>query len=82
MKLIKSQLKTAGLASLLIFAFACNSYVPTEDFLNSKVSTPNGMNAFPFGLFSVKSLVAELKKTELSDGSFPRILGWSKNSNT
>jgi len=54
---------------------------PSNNFLNSVVITYIGMNAFPFGEYTVQEFKNAVAKTVMSNGKTPIIKGWIKNDN-
>jgi len=54
---------------------------PPAQFLESFVVTPFGANNFPLGRFSVQEFTEMLTRKQLDNGSFPEILGWSRDDN-
>lgn len=57
------------------------SFTPNNDFMNSLVVTYYGMNAFPFGEYTVSEFVTAIKQTVSSNGKHPIIKKWTKNDN-
>ena len=59
-----------------------NDYLnPKSDFKKSLVVTYIGMNAFPFGEYTVQEFENAIKNTVGSNGKTPTINGWTKNDN-
>jgi hypothetical protein len=56
-------------------------FTPDNNFMNSVVITYYGMNAFPFGEYSVKEFEKAIKSTVFSNGKHPIIKKWTKNDN-
>jgi hypothetical protein len=54
---------------------------PNSDFKSSLVITYMGMNAFPFGEYTVQAFENAIKSTVMSNGKTPIINGWTKSDN-
>ncbi|MBN2890863.1 MAG: hypothetical protein JXL97_03265 [Bacteroidales bacterium] len=54
---------------------------PNGSFLNSVVITYFGMNAFPFGEYTVQEFKDAVAGTVMTNGKNPIIKGWTKNDN-
>jgi hypothetical protein len=57
------------------------SNTPDNDFMNSLVVTYFGMNAFPFGEYTVREFVNAIKSSVFSNGKRPIIKKWTKKDN-
>lgn len=54
---------------------------PPPEFLSSKIATPYGANNYPLGDYSVERFTEILSKKKQDNGTFPEILGWSREDN-
>ena len=65
----------------VIESFTPEYIEPPEPFMQSIILTPDGINSFPFGQYSVSEFVSRLSKIQRADGQHPEIHGWTDSDN-
>ena len=71
----------SGVFGLIYRTFNPIYVEPPEQFMQSLIHTPFGMNSFPFGEVSVAEFVSRLSKRALKTGQYPEIHGWTRDDN-
>ena len=71
----------SGAPAVLYRVFNTVYIEPPEQFMQSLVYTPFGMNSFPFGEVSVTEFVSRLSKQPLKTGQYLEIQGWANDDN-